>query len=175
VEEKGTLLIHLISFTCGRERYNFHTSDLLHQRDTFLFHTWRRSDVSKGYLSLPHVKEIRCIKRIPFSSTREGDQMYQKDTFLWEGYPFDTSDLLHVWKRKVSCWYIWSPSRVEEKGILLIHLISVTCGREGYPFNSSIEIYLLATCYLIHILVVKCEPTFRSRWLWFFLHENRLK
>jgi hypothetical protein len=52
------------------------------------------------------VKEIRCINRIPFSSTREGDQMYQKDTF------------------------------VEEKGILLIHLISFTCGRERYPFDT---------------------------------------
>jgi hypothetical protein len=95
VEEKGILLIHLISFTCA--------------------------DVSKGYLSLPHVKEIRCIKRMPFSSTCEGDQMYQKDNLLFhtwrrsdvskgylslftcgrERYPFDTSDLLHVWKRKV--------------------------------------------------------------------------
>jgi hypothetical protein len=77
VEEKGILLIHLISFMCGRERYPFDTSDLLH--------VWkrRRSDVSKGYLSLPHVKEIRCIKRIPFSSTREGDQMYENYTFLF--------------------------------------------------------------------------------------------
>jgi hypothetical protein len=49
----------------------FDTPDLLHVV------------VSKGYLSLPHGKEIRCIKRIPFSSTREGYQMYQKDTFLF--------------------------------------------------------------------------------------------
>jgi hypothetical protein len=65
VEEKGILLIHLISFTCGRERYPVDTSD------------------PKGYLSLPHAKEIKCIKRIPFSSTREGDQMYKTDTFLF--------------------------------------------------------------------------------------------
>jgi hypothetical protein len=128
VEEKDILLIHLISFTCGRERYplskghlslphvteircikrilfsSTYEGDQKYQMDTFLFHTWRRSEVSKGYLSLPHVNEIRCINRIPFSSTREGDQMYKKDTFLFymrrrcrrEMYPFDTSDLRHV-------------------------------------------------------------------------------
>jgi hypothetical protein len=69
VEEKGILLIHLISFACGRKRYPVDTSDLLH--------VWKRK------VFLPHVKEIRCIKRIPFSSTREGDQMYQQDTFLF--------------------------------------------------------------------------------------------
>jgi hypothetical protein len=58
VEEKGILLIHLISFTCGRERYPVDTSDLLH--------VWKKK-----------------VKRIPFSSTREGDQMYQNDTFLF--------------------------------------------------------------------------------------------
>jgi hypothetical protein len=65
MEEKGILLIHLISFKCGREKYPFDTSDLLH--------VWKRKAS----------KEIRCIKRIPFSSTREGDQMYQKDAFLF--------------------------------------------------------------------------------------------
>jgi NADH:ubiquinone oxidoreductase subunit H len=38
-----------------------------------------------------------------------------------ERYPFDTPDLLHVWKRKIS---------------FLIHLISFTCGRERYPFDT---------------------------------------
>jgi hypothetical protein len=66
--------IKILAFSSTRE------GDQMYQKDTFLFHTRRRS---KGYLSLPHVKEIRCIKILAFSSTREGDQMYQKDTFLF--------------------------------------------------------------------------------------------
>ena len=98
-----------------------------------------------------HVNEnkFRCQKlpKWPFSYIwSPSRRVEEKDILLIhlifvtcgrEGYPFYTPDLLHVWKRKLSFWYILSPSCVEEKGILLIHLISFTCGRERYPFDTS--------------------------------------
>jgi hypothetical protein len=75
----------------------------MYKKDTFLFYMRRRSDVSKRYLSLPHVNGIRCIKILAFSSTREGVLIHLISFASGrERYPFDTSDLLHVWKRKIS-------------------------------------------------------------------------
>jgi hypothetical protein len=146
VEEKGILLIHLISFTSGRERYPFDTSDLLH--------VWKRK------VPFPHVNEIRCINRIPFSSTREGDQMYQKDTFLF--YMRRRSDvskrylsLPHV--NEIRCIKILAFSSTREgdqmyqKDTFLFHTRRRSKGYLSLPHVKEIRMYLFDTSDLLRM------------------------